>query len=422
MSCVPETYDEGSAVDFTPQPQYGATHAGAAFGGGFDYLASGAEMVPPGSPMVQAEYGEEEDAFDAEPAFAHAGAPAPAMPVPPPSEAESGDYGHEPEYDYPAPSMIDDGDLGETRIPFAVEFQPSKLARDGRTYVVWSVKDVFPEPFSSPGDDACNDSAVLGGVDLYDVKHDFGDQLAVQVSLKDATGAVKNVHPDQPDDSEGQRLFGAMLLGSHRNMPVHGIVDRGAKKEIRVLDQPASVHESYLESINASIPKGAKPWTKTRLVSEGVVPNTERHGTLLVANRNPVLGHINQTYGNDAHGHGLFATAGPSHTTVSEQLFNKHVHMIMAESAKNIKLGDVRNNLKIFVTRNVPGSGFMDDAGVWANPKRIFDHITPGLSGDALDRAKSRVLDKKYTVSGVLALTYVPLKKPIDQSVLLDRY
>ena len=404
MRCTTESYDD-QGVDF-------GSHGGPMYSGapvpapeGFDYLAQpqvesmpsssmmmNRDIYQTGDPVPMPQHHLEDIMEEQEAAMIGEGIPA----------AHMDGY-------YEGGGMVQEKDLGEIHIPFEIEFQPKQLSEKGSNYVSWSVSSAFPEEFKSPGDSELGDGALLGAIELYDLTHDFGAPVAVQVSMKDASGASGEVNPKDPDDPEGQRLFGLMMLGSHKPMPVHGIVEKGDKKELAVLAEPETIAKSFLERINADVPAGAPLWTRSRLQNEGVVDNTERPGTLLVANRNPVLGHIRQRY-SDAHERGLFVHAGDTHTVVSKGLFDDHVRMLMAESAKNIKLGDVRNNLKIFITRNLPHRSPVD-TNVWVNPKRIFDHIGEDLSESAKTQSMNRVLNKKYSFSGTLALTYVPLKK-----------
>jgi hypothetical protein len=409
MKCTSD-YDDQSGVDFGSHG--GPMYSGAAVPTGFDYLSHDQHEVVPSSPMGMSQ---EE--------FAPSGAPMSAaqyeMPVHQHNEEPLEEHegimigegmppSHMDEYYGASGGMVQEKDLGEIHIPFEIEFQPKQLSEEGSNYVAWSVNSAFPEEFKSPGEADLGDGALLGAIELYDLTHDFGAPVAVQVSMKDASGTSGIVDPNDPDDAEGQRLFGLMMLGSHKPMPVHGIVAKGDKKELAVLAEPKTIAKSFLEKVNADLPAGAPMWNKSRLQSEGVVENTERRGTLLVANRNPVLGHINQRYAH-AHERGVFGHAGDTHTVVSKELFDKHVHMIMAESAKNIKLGDVRNNLKIFITRNLPQRSPVA-SNVWVNPNRIFDHIGEELSEGAREKSRNRILNKKYSFSGTLALTYVPLK------------
>ncbi len=400
--CGGRTYDDGSNVDFGSVA--GPSMYGTPVASPYGYLGESPATVMGGDPAAYTvvDVPIQEEMFPGEEVEGMGIAGMPEV-----SETLEG---------YPAEMLpqlsskkgfipVSSHEYGEIHIPFEIEFQPTALHEASQEHIMWAVKETFSSPFSSPGDEQLGDSAILGGIELFDLEHDFGDKLAVQVSIKEQ-GAT-SVDVDKPDSAEGERLFGSMFLGSHKLVPVHGIVGKGDKKAIPVLDQPDGVQQSFLEQVNSKVLEGQPMWSKSRLLGEGVTVNTARPGTLLVANANPVLRHIDEEYA-DAHGQGILAPAGEDHTIVMQELFANHTEMIMRESARNIKLGDVRNNLRVFVMRNIPSEGPLS-SDIWTNPKRIFDHIQPTLGDEAIKAAKERVLNKTYSFSGILALTYLPL-------------
>lgn len=298
----------------------------------------------------------------------------------------------------------------QIRIPFKIIFQPYKLREEGDDYIQWNVKTKFPRPFSSPGDASLNDDAVVNGIMLEDVSHDFKDDLLVQVSLKNDGDEIDSVKPDAPDDFVGQRLYGTLVPGQYKKVPVHAIIRKGDSQDVAVLNQQDEFHTSYLENLNSSLPEGASPWTKSRLETHGVNKNTMKPGTLLVANTNPVLMHIDTSY-RGGHDERVLIQEGTDHTTVSERLFHDHLDLMLRESARNIKMGDLRNNLKVFATRDIGSESLIDEGNIWVNPQGIFDHISSTINEKARADAQERVVKQNYTLRGNLAISYVSLSK-----------
>lgn len=289
-------------------------------------------------------------------------------------------------------------DVRSFLIPFEIDVVPSNMTEHHAT---WKVKTLFPEPFNSPGNKELGDECILKGVDLFDVSHNFPSKVAIQVSMRDSKvdESVKN----DPENPEGERIQGQMQLGSFKKMPVHYTLRPNTEKEyIPISENRGNYSQSFLETYNERcISRGQKAWDESDLRSKGVLD--AKKGKFLVEKEHPVVDYISAVYPD---GQVMIESAGADHVKIGKKAFNEFVHDLINEAAANIKLKDVRENLRIFVMRPIPNNGPMSES-TWKESKGFLDNVMDSATSETV---KEKMLNKTYNISGNLSLSYIPLK------------
>lgn len=280
-------------------------------------------------------------------------------------------------------------------VPFELSVRPNDMEGD---YAQWKLSDVYYEKFAIPGNKEFGDESILAGIDVYNVSSDFPTDIALQVSMK--SPGIPESDRSNPDSASGERLFGPMGLGSHKKMTVHAKISPGDKQDFCVMAGTERYQKSFLEEINAqALKRGKQTWTESSLRDNGLFSG--KRGNFMVERDHPVVKYISAIMGAE------LEEAGADHYSVSKKTFNHAVKRIMNEAAVNIKLGDARQNLRIFAMRLVPSKGKMEES-TWKDDRGLFDKITAS-AGKAQEDAKKRILEKTYTITGNLCLNYIPI-------------
>jgi len=319
-------------------------------------------------------------------------------------EASNGLPEYEPEYEYDDSFESFKGTGGERSqdvrsflIPFKIQVVPADMTDH---HAMWKVKDQFPKPFGRPGNRELSDQCILKGVDLMDVHHDFPDDLAFQVSMRDSK--FDEASKNDPEFPEGERIEGQMYLGSYKTMPVHYTLSPNVEKDIPISENRGNYAQSFLESFNEVCEsQGQKAWNEEDLKNKGVHKSTR--GKLLVERVHPIVEYINAVYPD---GQVSIESAGSDHISIGQKAFGSLVKDLVNEAASNIKLKNVREDLRIFVMRPIKADGAMTES-TWLAEEGFTDNVA---SNGTAETIKSRMRNKKYTISGKLGLSYIPLK------------
>jgi|SRR6056297_1728529 len=283
-------------------------------------------------------------------------------------------------------------------IPFKITVVPEKMTND---YVTWKVKDQFPKPFGRPGNNELSDQCMLKRIDLMDVHHDFPDELAVQVSMKESK--IDESLKNDPESPEGERTEGQMHLGSYKKMPVHYTLRPNVEKEIPISENRGNYTQSFLDRFNKNCESsGQAVWNEEDLRNKGVTKSLR--GNLLVERIHPIVPYIKFRY---PEGSNIFQGAGQDHISIGQKAFNILTNSLINEAASNIKLKDVRENLRIFVMRPIKNEGEMSES-TWLADEGFTDNVTGTPS--SIEAIKNRKRNQKYTISGKLGLSYLPLR------------